>query len=301
MAQPPIGPPGCSRTDLRSPIEQCQLDSPGVQTLAALKDEALVEKTKPMSRRKSQRGPSRSSGRSSHRVSRGWKIMKEAYFKGMEWTKTFVSGPIDPRWNRYKFYCQICKGNISIYGRGVREILRHHSTERHLRKDQRWRYEHLCTVHPVIKAVKHHDGGRDGKLLTPYELELELSKFNEAELVDIGEKLPFYEDYMQGTQYMASLSESRVKIQMSVLGHYLHSYGDIGTLSHFWRDIGVVVNHQALFTDFEWSKERLSVSISLCQSNLSTVRCVGFSPYPRPNYIVFVVDPLPPHVSTDNP
>ena len=276
VIQPPIGPPGCSRTDLTSPIGQIQMDSPGAQTLAALKDEALAEKTKPKTRKKTQKGTSRNSGRSNHRVPRGCKIMKEAYFKGMEWTKTFVSGPVDPRWNRYKFYCQICKGNISIYGRGAREILRHHASERHLRKDQRWRYEHMSRVDPVTKAVKHYVRGRDGKLLTPYELELELPKFIEAELVDIGEKLPFYEDYMQGTQYMASSSESRVKIQMSVLGHYLRSYGDIGTLRHFWRDVGVVVNHQALFTDFDWSKERLAVSILFCQDNLSIVSCVSF-------------------------
>ena len=50
VAQPPTGLPGCSRTDLRSPMEQFQLDSPGAQTLAALKDEALTEKTKPKSR-----------------------------------------------------------------------------------------------------------------------------------------------------------------------------------------------------------------------------------------------------------
>ena len=122
--------------------------------------------------------------------------MKEAYFKGMEWTKTFVSGPVDPRWNRYKIYCQFCKGKISTYGRGAREILRQHANERHLRKDQRWRYEHLSTVDPVTKAVKHHVRSRDGKLLSPYELEMELPKFIEAELVDIGEKLPFYEDYI---------------------------------------------------------------------------------------------------------
>ena len=74
--------------------------------------------------------------------------MKEAYFKRMEWTKIFVSGPVDPRWNPYKIYCQICKGNISIYGRRAKEILRHRATERHLRKEQRWRYEHLSREDP---------------------------------------------------------------------------------------------------------------------------------------------------------
>ena len=117
--------------------------------------------------------------------------MKEAYVKGMEWTRTFVSGPVDPRWNKYKFYCQICKANISIYSKGARENLRHYSTEKHLRNDQRWRYEYLCKVDPVTKARYPHVRGKDGKLLSPYQLALELSKFKDVELLDIGEKLPF--------------------------------------------------------------------------------------------------------------
>ena len=260
---PPVGPPGCSRVDSRSAETEFQVDSPGAQTLAVLKAEAVAEKSKSNSRKRPRKKATTGNTISRHRVPRACKIMKEAYFKGMEWTKTFVSGPVDPRWNPYKFYCQICKGNISIYGRGAREILRHHATERHLRKDQRWRYEHLATEDPVTKVVKHHVRGRDGKLLTPYELQLELPKFKDVVLVDIGEKLPFYDDYLRGTDYMTSSSENRAKVQVSVLGHYLQTHGDISALRNLWRDIGVVVNHQALFTDFDWSKERLSVSILL--------------------------------------
>ena len=62
---------------------------------------------------------------------------------------------------------------------------------------------------------------------------------------------------------MTSSSENRAMVQVSVLGHYLRTHGDISALRNLWRDIGVVVNHQALFTDFNWSKERLSVSIPL--------------------------------------
>ena len=45
FAQPPLGPAGCSRADFRSSGDQFQVDSPGAQTLAALKDEAIPEKT----------------------------------------------------------------------------------------------------------------------------------------------------------------------------------------------------------------------------------------------------------------
>ena len=186
--------------------------------------------------------------------------MKEAYFHGMEWTRTFVTGPVDPKGNRYKFYCQICKANISIYSKGAREILRHHSTEKHSEKDQRWRYEYLYKIDPCTKTRIPQVRGRDGKILTPFQLAVELPKFRDAELVDIGEKLPFYNEYMAGADHMSSSSENRARVQISVLGRFLPSYGDIDNLRNFWRDIGVVVNHQSLFTDFNWTKERLTVS-----------------------------------------
>ena len=193
------------------------------------------------------------------RTSRTCKVIKEAYFRGMEWTRTFVAGPVDPKWTRYKFYCQICKANISIYSKEAREILWHHSTEKHLRKDQRWRYEYLYKIDPCTKARISQVRGRDGKLLTPFQLALELLNFRDAELVDIGEKLPFYDEYMAGADHMSSSSENRARVQISVLGRFLPSYGDIDVLRNFWRDIGVIVNHQPLFTEFNWTKERLTV------------------------------------------
>ena len=35
------------------------------------------------------------------------KVMKLAYFKGIQWTRTFVSGPVEPIHKRYKFCSQI--------------------------------------------------------------------------------------------------------------------------------------------------------------------------------------------------
>ena len=72
---------------------------------------------------------------------------------------------------------------------------------------------------------------------------------------------------------MSSSSENRARIQVFVLGRFLPRYGDIELLCHFWRDIGVIVNHQSLFTDFNWTKEQLTVSMlfdySKCLNNQS--------------------------------
>ena len=50
-------------------------------------------------------------------VGRPGKIMKAAYFKGAQWTKVFVTGPLDPVHNKHKFYSQIC---VNLFQRGQR-------------------------------------------------------------------------------------------------------------------------------------------------------------------------------------
>ena len=88
------------------------------------------------------------------------KIMKEAYFKGIQWTRTFVTGPLDPEHNKHKFYCQICKTNVSIFSKGAREIVRHFLCESHFRKNQRWRYEHLKKKDKVTGRIVYEVRGR---------------------------------------------------------------------------------------------------------------------------------------------
>ena len=96
-------------------------------------------------------------------ASKPGKIMKPAYFKGIQWTKIFVTGPLDPVHNKHKFYCQICKTNVSIYSKGAREIIRHYQSEAHLRKDQRWRFEHLGQIDKHTGLMTHAVRGRMGE------------------------------------------------------------------------------------------------------------------------------------------
>ena len=62
-------------------------------------------------------------------INRPGKTMKPAYFKRIQWTKVFVTGPLDPIHNKHKFYCQICKTNVFMYSKGAREIIRHYQSE----------------------------------------------------------------------------------------------------------------------------------------------------------------------------
>ena len=190
------------------------------------------------------------------------KVMKDAYFKGIQWTRTFVSGPLDPLHNRYKFYCQICKTNISIYSKGAREILRHYKTQGHLRRDQRWRYEHLSEVDATTGRVTHQVRDKDGYLLTPLQLEKEKPLFMDAPLVDIGDKFPFYDDYVATLEGSSSPDELRTTTQISLIGLFVPHGGDLALLRTLWTRFGTFTSHQGFFSDFDWRADNLTVSIA---------------------------------------
>ena len=158
------------------------------------------------------------------------KVMKDAHFKGIKWTKTFVTGPLDPLHDKYRFYCQICKTNVCHYSKGAREILRHYQKESHPRKDQRWRYEHLGTIDKTTGEVLHDFRGKDGHRLTPLELAKELPLFINAPLVDIGDKLPFY-DYFLANQYALGNPEEHTQAaQISLICTFVPSDGNLSLL-----------------------------------------------------------------------
>ena len=122
--------------------------SPGNPTLATLRREAIKER-----RQTRWQIPSRTRGPPSPKRRVG-RIMKEEYFDSMPWTRTFLSGPVDPKWNPHKIYCQICNCNVSIRAKGSKDFLRHYATERHLCRDQRWRYEHLTIEDPLTNRPR---------------------------------------------------------------------------------------------------------------------------------------------------
>ena len=110
---------GGSRDDPRSSRDRGQHDRPGAQTLAELKREAGWYK----STKQGREGTKSKSGKSRNAVAKSNKIMREELFGGITWTRAFVSGPIDNKWNPYNFYCQMYKDNTSIYDRGAKDIL----------------------------------------------------------------------------------------------------------------------------------------------------------------------------------
>ena len=249
---PPPSPPDQSSTSAPGPSSAQQVPSPGFcstdyEPLATLTTDQASASSPPRKRR---RLPGRTG-----------KIMKEAYFKGIQWTRTFVTGPLDPEHNKHKFYCQICKTNVSIFSKGAREIVRHYQCESHFRKDQRWRYEHLRKKDKVTGRVVHEVRGKKGQLLTPLELEREKPFFMEAPLVETGSSNPFYEDHMAGLGSIAGQEEIRLCVQISMVALFAPRCGDLHVLESLWSQIGTVTNHQSLFSPYDWGSSTLTVSI----------------------------------------
>ena len=125
------------------------------------------------------------------RLTRRGVPMREEFFSKIGWTKSFISGPADPVHNPLRDWCLICKKNFSVKSKSPCEILRHHRTQCHLRRDQRWRYEHLRSTDPITGKVQHRVRGANGKILTKMELANELPFFINEELVDIGKRSHF--------------------------------------------------------------------------------------------------------------
>ena len=92
------------------------------------------------------------------------------------------------------------------------------------------------------------------------ELAKELPKFIHVELVDVGERFPFYEDFIKGTTTAVVTPESRSRTQLCLIGDFIHTHGNLSVLRNLWARVGSYTNHQAAFCDFDWGEERLSVS-----------------------------------------
>ena len=112
IAKPPGGEKRLQE-DPKSAEPQTQTESPEAQTLASLKAEALKDQQSKGRKSKVPKKPQTTR----RRVTRACKRTKEENFEGMALTRTLVSGPLDPQWNPYKFYCQICKGTSRFTGK----------------------------------------------------------------------------------------------------------------------------------------------------------------------------------------
>ena len=191
-------------------------------TLSEIRDQTRVGK--------SQEEPPSKKVKKTRKVSDRRVPMREEFFRKISCTRSFISGFADPVHNPLMVWCHICKRNFSIKTKGTLEILRHHRGEKHLRRDQRWRYEHLKAADPITGKVQHRVSGRDGKLLNKLKPADKQPKFFHAELVDIEERFLFYDDFMKGhTTDEQVTPEARAKTQICIIADFIKTQGDLSS------------------------------------------------------------------------
>ena len=225
-------------------------------------DITLSEVRDQLAARSSRQGVSTSRSTRTKGVRRRGVPMREEFFSKIGWTRSFISGPADPLHNPYLVWCHMCKKNFSIKTKGTVEILRHHRSEKQLRRDQRWRYEHLKTTDRVTRKIHHRVRGRNGKILSKIELAREFPKFRHVELIDAGERFPFYEDYLKGNTSALVDPQSRAKTQICLVGDFIQSLGDLSALRRLWASAESFTEYQTSFQDFDWSEEHVMVILS---------------------------------------
>ena len=243
-----------------SPTEQPGVMQTGSQETDRSSQDITLSEVREQSLRSKTKLPSKKTPKGKRLPQRGVP-MREEFFAKIGWTRSFISGPADPIHNPFMVWCHICKKNFSIRSKGTMEILRHHRTEKHLRRDQRWRYDYLKSTDPITLKTQHRVRGRNGKILSKIELAKELPKFIHVELVDIGERFPFYEDFVRGRTTPLVTPESRARTQLSMVADFIQSYGDITILRSMWAKISSITDHQASLCDFDWGEERMTVSV----------------------------------------
>ena len=211
-SSPPVAQPGQSRGLSEEGTESAEKSSLDA-TLSEVRNRSSAQKSRQgvvtAKSAKAKRGPKRGVP------------MREEFFSKIRWTKSFISGPTDPLHNPHMVWCHMCKKSFSIKTKVTVEILRHHRTEKHLRRNQRWRYEHLRTTDSVTGKIQHRVRGRNGKILNKSDLAHELPKIIHPELIDVGERHPFYEDYLNGHTSAPVTPQSRLRTQICLVGERL--------------------------------------------------------------------------------
>ena len=118
---------------------------------------------------------------------------RDEFFAKIGLARSFISGPADHSIIHTWFGVKSVR-KISIRVKGNIEILRHHRSEKHLRRDQRWPYEHLKSADSITQKTQHRVRGRNGKILTKIEVTKDILKIIPVEPVDFGERFLFYDD-----------------------------------------------------------------------------------------------------------
>ena len=167
--------------------------------------------------------------------------------------KFFATGPIDRQKTPYKWWCRVCRVELSLMSRGVLELLSHFRTDSHLIKEHRIRSE--------VPGMPLYD--RHEKVLTGTALQeakrVAKETFPIAPQLDSC-RLLVGQDKLPDSSSISSPSED-VFSQISFLEHGLRHGGNIDSLIGMWNEMVRLFPGNSQESTFGCCRERLFVSI----------------------------------------
>ena len=166
----------------------------------------------------------------------------------------FATGPLDRSKNPYKWWCRVCRIELSLMSRGVLELLSHFRTETHLLKEHRIRLET-----PGLPLFDQNENELHGVGLQEAKRRARESHPIAPQLDSC--RLLVGQDRLPEFSSTTNPSES-VLAQICILEHGLRHGGHVDLLLGIWEDMTrLTPGSSAQTTSHNWTKHRLYVSI----------------------------------------
>ena len=202
-------------------------------------------------------------------------VLKSSMMRKHPVLKFFATGPLDRHKNPYKWWCRVCRVELSLMSRGVLELLSHYRTESHLIKEHRIRLE--IPGMPLFDRYENELAGlplqeakRIAKETHPITPHLDICRLLVGQ-----DKLP---DLSSSTSPSAD-----VLAQISILEQGLRYGGHVDSLIGIWNELVQLSPACEESSPYIWSKHRIFVSIFLPRQGI----LIKFSIIPSCNVYFF--------------
>ena len=166
--------------------------------------------------------------------------------------KFFATGPMERSKTPYKWWCQVCRVELSLMSRGALELLSHFKTDAHLVKEHRIRLE--TPGYPLFDRSEKElvgsalkEATRIAKETYPIAPQLDVCRLLVGQ-----DKLPDFIDAANPSEDVLS--------QIRILEQRLRHGGHVDSLVLMWDEMTRLFPGNSQASTYSWSRHRLFVS-----------------------------------------
>ena len=180
--------------------------------------------------------------------------LKGSMFRKHPVLKLSATGPIDREKTPYKWWCRVCKLELSLLSRGILELLAHYRTESHLVKEHRVRMET-----PGMPLFDKYENELQGQALTNAK-KLAKETYPIAPQLDPC-RLLVGQDELPSSGVGKSPVETVIS-QICIIEIGLRNGGHLSCLTDIYDEVTQFAGGSGSAGAFNWSPHRLFVSFS---------------------------------------